>query len=159
MARTTSLAFVLALGLVLAVLPGCRPAADSTPEPQSAAPTPIDSMPLAGTATLSGSVVYLPRIALDPAAEVTVTLQDVSQADAPAVPIASTTFKAEGRQVPLPFSLTYEPARIEEERSYSLAARIQKDGELLWSTDTVVPVLTRGAPRDSVDVRVVQSPK
>ena len=156
MARLASLALVLA---AFVLVPGCRPAAESTPEPESAAPTSADSVPLPGTATLTGSVVYRQRIALDPAAEVTVTLQDVSRVDAPAVPLASTTFKAEGRQVPLPFSLTYEPARIDERMTYSLAARIQKDGELLWSTDAHVPVLTRGAPRDSVAVRVEQVPK
>jgi putative lipoprotein len=151
------LAFLALAGLVL--VPGCRPATDSTPEPESVAPTSADSTPVPGTATLHGSVFYLQRIALDPAAEVTVTLQDVSRADAPAVPIAATTFRSEGRQVPLPFELTYEPARIDEQATYSLAARIQKDGELLWSTDKVVPVLTRGAPDDSVDVRVMQVPK
>ena len=154
MARLASLAVVLA---ALAFVPGCRPASESTPE--SAAPAPADSVALPGTATLHGSVFYLQRIALDPAAEVTVTLQDVSRADAPAVPIAATTFRSEGRQVPLPFELTYELARIDEQATYSLAARIQKDGELLWSTDTIVPVLTRGGPRDSVEVRVVQVPK
>jgi putative lipoprotein len=149
---------ILAFATGLALAPGCRPAADSTPEPESRAPAPADSVPLTGTATLTGSVTYRERIALDPEAEVTVTLQDVSRADAPAIEIASTTFRAEGRQVPLPFELTYDLGRIDERRSYSLAARVQKDGQLLWTSDTHVPVLTRGAPLDSVEVRVRQVP-
>lgn len=151
----------LALAVVL-VLAGCRRAPE-TPAPAGEEPAPAvagrDTTPVPGTALLTGSVLYLQRIALPPDAEVSVTLQDVSRADAPAVEIASTMFKTDGRQVPLPFTLTYEPEKIDADAAYSLAARISNAGELLWISDAHTPVLTRGAPKDSIEVRVAAVPR
>lgn len=150
---------VLAVVLVLA---GCR-SAPETPAPAGEEPAPtaagLDTSTVPGTALLTGSVLYRERIALPPDAEVAITLQDVSRADAPAVELASTTFNSEGRQVPLPFTLTYEPGKIDPAATYSLAARISNAGELLWISDAHTPVLTRGAPMDSIEVRVAPVPK
>ena len=130
----------LALLLLAAGLAGCA----SSPPP-------------AADATLSGTVTYRARIALPPDAEVTARLLDVSLADAPSVTLAETTIGLDGRQVPVPFSLTYDPGRIEPRRRYVVRAEIRDgEGALRWTTDTAVPVLTQGAPSDGVEVRVVQ---
>ena len=153
MARRAWSAFALVLVLLV---PACR---RSTPD-TSSEPAAVDTTtPVPGTATLSGQVLYLPRIALPPDAELTVTLQNVTKADVPAVEIVSTIVKTEGRQVPIPFTLSYEPAKIDPAMSYSVAARIQSAGQLLWISDQHTPVLTRGAPMDSVTIRVNQVPK
>ncbi len=88
--------------------------------------------------TISGQVIYLERIALPPGAEVTVELQDVSRADAPAVVISSTRFAAEGAP-PYPFELTYDPADIDGRMSYALRATIKRGDELLFTTDSHHP--------------------
>lgn len=109
------------------------------------------------TATLTGTVAYRQRIALAPNAVVTVRLLDVSLADAPSVTLAEQTIRPEGRQVPIPFALDYDAARVEARRRYVVRAEIRDaDGALLWTTDTATPVLTQGAPMDGVEVRVVQ---
>ncbi|MBT2134574.1 YbaY family lipoprotein [Croceibacterium sp. LX-88] len=91
--------------------------------------------------TLQGTVAYRERIALIPDAVVTVQIRDVSLQDAPSVTIASTEFKSEGRQVPIPFSLKYDPAKIEPRRTYSVFARIDDAaGRMLWITDTHNPL-------------------
>lgn len=112
----------------------------------------------ADSAVLSGTVTYLPRIALPPNAVVHVRLEDVSRADAPAITLAEQTIPTEGRQVPIPFELVYDPSRIEASHRYAVRAEIRGGDEgLLWTTDTMHPVLTSGAPSDSVEVRVVQT--
>lgn len=82
-------------------------------------------------ATLDGEVFYLQRIALPPAATLSVSLQDVSLADAPAVTLARQSGPVEG-QVPLPFHLAYDPAQVKPGHRYAVSARIELDGKLLF---------------------------
>jgi len=103
---------------------------------------------------LTGTVSYLQRIALAPDALVAVQLQDISRADSPAVLVASEEIKIEGKSVPIPFELTYDPAKIEPEALYSLSARIFEGGKLRWINTRAVFVLTRGNPAQAVDVQV-----
>ncbi|WEK43825.1 MAG: YbaY family lipoprotein [Candidatus Sphingomonas colombiensis] len=86
--------------------------------------------------TLSGTAAYRERIALPPNARLEVEIRDVSLADAPAPLIASVTIDAKGRQVPLPFALRYDNARLDLRHNYAVSARITAGGELLWITDT-----------------------
>ena len=82
-------------------------------------------------ASLEGEVFYLQRIALPPAATLSVSLQDVSLMDAPAVTLASQNGPVKGN-VPLPFRLTYDPAQVQPGHRYAVSARIELDGELLF---------------------------
>jgi putative lipoprotein len=116
------------------------PAAPVAPEPPAAEPPPP------AASTLSGTVTYRQRIALPPEATVTVRLEDTSLADAPATVVAETSFAADGRQVPLPFAIDFDPAAIVGDRTYSARATITVDGELRWTTTTAYHVLTRGNP-------------
>lgn len=132
---------------VLALLAAVAVGACATPRPPEAA----------GDATLSGSITYLPRIALPPDAVVHVRLQDVSRADAPSRTLAEETIPTEGRQVPIPFELRYDLACIEAGHRYSLRAEIRDgDGTLLWTTDTIHPVIAPGAPSNDIEIRLVQ---
>ena len=132
-------ALLLAVGLA-----GCGDAAEPVNEPEMA--------------TLSGTVTYRERIMLRPDATITVRLQDVSRQDAPALLIAEQQISAQGKSVPVPFSLEYDPARIDERYTYAVRADIRGgDGALLWTTDTHYPVLTRGAPQESIDILVVSA--
>ncbi len=112
------------------------------------------------TAMVSGSVTYRERIALSPEAVVEVSLQDVSRADAAAVELSSMVIPNPG-QVPIPFELEYDPAAIDERMTYSIRARIIDRGHLVFTTDTNVPVLTRGAGNEVklVLVRVGGKPR
>lgn len=117
------------------------------------APEPVNKPEMA---TLNGSVTYRERMMLRPDATITVRLQDVSRQDAPALLIAEQQISALGKSVPVPFSIEYDPARIDERYTYAVRAEIRGgDGALLWTTDTHHPVLTRGAPQDGVDIMVV----
>jgi uncharacterized lipoprotein YbaY len=113
----------------------------------------------AGMKTLSdlnGTVAYRQRIALPPNAIIEVSLQDVSKMDAPAEVLDSVQIPSAGRQVPIPFTLRYDPAQIDERYTYTVSARITVDGVLTWISTTQNPVLTRGAPTDNVEIIVEQ---
>lgn len=87
----------------------------------------------AANASLDGEVFYLQRIALPAAAILSVSLLDVSRSDAPSVTLAEQKGPVKG-QVPLPFHLRYDPAQIKPGHRYSIAARIELDGKLLFIT-------------------------
>jgi len=135
---------------------GPRPAPEpaettAVSEPATEPATPEPAVP--ATATLAGTVTYRQRIALPPEAIVTVRLEDTSLADAPAVPVALHSFGAEGRQVPLPFAITFDSASIKPDNTYSVRASIEIGGELRWTSTTAYQVLTRGNP-SQVDIVV-----
>jgi putative lipoprotein len=103
-------------------------------------------------AQVTGTVFYLERIALPPGATLTVQLADVSIADLPADVIATET-KPITTQVPIPFSLSYDPRRIIPMHGYVVQARIEVAGRLRFISTTSNPVITNGRPT-TADIRV-----
>lgn len=113
--------------------------------------------PAGNQATLTGTLAYLQRIALPDDARVQVTLLDVSLADAPATQLAEHSFVSEGRQVPLPFSLSYDSDAINQAHRYALRGEIRDaEGRLMWTTDSYYGVLTQGQPSDKVELMLKQ---
>jgi len=109
----------------------------------------------AGANTVTGTVSYLLRIALPPSAVIQVQLLDVSLADARSKLIAEEKITLGDRQVPVPFSLAYDPAKIDSGHTYSVSARILVDDALRFVSDKAYPVITRGNPGHA-DVLVKQ---
>lgn len=113
-----------------------------------------------GNATLAGSVAYRERVALPPDAVVTVRLEDVSQGDAPSTVLAEQIIPTDGAQVPIRYTLRYDPQRLEANHSYAVSARItDADGRLMWITDAQHRVLTGGAPTTDVPIMLVRAPE
>ena len=96
--------------------------------------------------TVSGSAAYLQRIAMPPEAVLTVRVEDVSRADAPALVLVEMHEPFGARQVPIPFSLKVPSAAIDPRFSYAVRATITVGGELRFTTTRNYAVLTRGAP-------------
>lgn len=87
--------------------------------------------------TLTGTALYRERIALSNDARLTVRISDVSLMDVAAPVIAEIEIPTQGRQVPIAFSLDYDPARIDPRGRYAVSARITDGtGRLIWITDT-----------------------
>jgi putative lipoprotein len=103
----------------------------------------------AAPASVVGTVGYRHRIALPADAVVTVSLQDTTLADAPARTIGETTIETKGAQVPIPFRIDYDPAGIDPSHVYSVRATIKAGGDLLFTSTTNYPVLTRGAGNEA----------
>jgi putative lipoprotein len=97
-------------------------------------------------AKITGTVAYRERAALPADADINVVLQDVTQVDAPAQTISQITLPANGRQVPIPFELTYDPQKIVAGHRYSVRATIRAEGLLMYTTAQAYPVITGGFP-------------
>lgn len=125
---------------LLLLVSACVPAATVAP-------------PTADAVTLSGTVTYRQRIALPPDAVATIRLQD----DAGGT-IAETRVPSDGRQVPLPFALRVDRARIVASADYRLHAQIRDGGgRVLFETSPPLPVFERGvAAQGPAEVVVVQ---
>jgi uncharacterized lipoprotein YbaY len=56
----------------------------------------------------------------------------------------------------IPFEIAYDAAAILDTNTYTLQARLEDaEGTLLYANDTVIPVLTGGAPSEDVSVPVI----
>ncbi|MCR8718360.1 YbaY family lipoprotein [Pseudomonas syringae] len=105
---------------------------------------------------LQGEVYYLPRIALPTGCELTVTLSDISLADAQAIEI-DTCKKTVTHQMPLPFELGYVFDRYPVPgHSYALSARIEHEGRLIWINDTVHPIELTHENQSGLKIKVIQ---
>ncbi len=102
----------------------------------------------APVSAITGNVTYRQRMALPPDAVIDVTLEDVSLVDAPAKVLVLQIFSTEGRQVPIPFQLKYDPAQILPGHRYQVRAKIVSAGQTIFTTTTAYPVITDGAPTD-----------
>lgn len=103
---------------------------------------------------VSGTVTYRQRSALPPNATLTVSIVEVSRADAPSTTIAETRIPTAGKQVPIPFDLAYDRAKVRERDRYAVRAEIRDGDRLLFTTDSNVPVITQGNPRN-VEITLV----
>ena len=106
---------------------------------------------------ITGNLVYRERIALRPGSTATVSLEDVSLADAPSRLIASRTIRLDGRQVPIPFELGVATDDLSDRGRYSLRATIRgPEGNLAWTTDTARLFEPSKGIQDFGDVMLVQ---
>jgi uncharacterized lipoprotein YbaY/heat shock protein HslJ/uncharacterized lipoprotein NlpE involved in copper resistance len=97
---------------------------------------------LAGT--LSGTATIRERIALPPDAEFEVLLVDIARADAPATVLGRQRLAPAG-QPPFRFTIAYDDDAVTARGRYSLRATVRHQGQLLFTTDRITPVLT-GSP-------------
>lgn len=95
-------------------------------------------------AVITGTATYRERIALRPGAVLEVELHDVSRADAPSERIAAVRIPAAG-QVPIPFALPYDPARITPRGRHVVRARLLYGDEVAFRGDALHPVPSMGA--------------
>jgi len=108
---------------------------------------------------VTGYVVFRQRPSFSPSAVLTVTLDDVSLADAPARVSAVQTLTPL-REPPIPFALHCDPADIIPNHTYAVQARIEEDGRLLFISMRAYHVITRGAPSEiEIEVEPVGHPR
>lgn len=143
--KRRSLSVSLAAALAAVMLPGC-----ATVEP---APATSAVAAQARPKVLQGSVLYRDKAALPDDAQVRVQLIDVQAEPQPTV-VAETVFASAGKQVPLPFALPIDPARVKEGRSYAVRAYIAFGGSTRYVTTARVNVDPQALP-ESVAILVV----
>jgi putative lipoprotein len=111
--------------------------ASATQQPSSSTLTTTSAARVRGTAT------YRERMVLPPGAVFEAVLEDVSRADAPAHVIGRAHIDGPGNP-PIPYSISYDPSRIDPSHRYAVRARIVASGKLLFTSDQYYPVLTAG---------------
>ena len=130
------LLIMIACGLLLA---GC---AENTDPPPEAAPGEE-----APTAAITGTAGYRALQPLPPGAVFEATLQDIARAGAEATVLGQTVIS--NPPPTIRFSIAYDPAALAEQGQYAVRATIRIGDRLLYTTDTVHPVL-----RDDGDTEV-----
>lgn len=104
--------------------------------------------------TVTGTAFYRERIAVPPGATFEAVLEDISLADAAAIELGRV--QSDGSSgPPYAFAIEYDPSAIDPAHTYSVRARITGPDGLMFTSDTVHPVLTRGAGQ-SVELRMVR---
>lgn len=116
------------------------------------ASAPSTPVPAPGGRVVTGEVFWRERIMLPPTTKVTVRLQDVSLADAPAKVLAEQVIDGV-RAPPARFSLAYDPTKVTPGARISVSARVEVDGQLRFISDTHIPVIN-GGPTEGVAVLV-----
>lgn len=87
--------------------------------------------------SLDVSVIYLDRRMLPPGAVLTVTLEDVSLADAPSVKISSESMDVAGSP-PYPVTLNYDAQKINAQHRYNVRATIKVDDKLVMTSTSAL---------------------
>lgn len=132
---------IIALPFIAALAAACAPV------PQTA----VDTTQVNVTAT------FRERLMLSPEHVLTVRIEDVSRADAPAVVIAETSRRVEDRGPPYEVKLDVRNDRIDPRATYAVRAEIREPGGILtFTTDTRHAVLTNGAP-NRVEITMVRA--
>lgn len=105
--------------------------------------------------TVSGSAFYRERIAVPPGAVFEAVLEDISVADTAAIELARV--QSDGSSgPPYAFEIEYDPSNIDPRHTYAVRARIEGPDGLMFTSDTVHPVLTGGAG-SRVDIMMVRA--
>lgn len=147
-----------ATSAALAALLAFAAAGCTTPAAPVIAPVPVPAARPAAVASVTGTATYRERMALPPGAVFEAVIEDISKADAPAVVLGRT--EVTSMQVPVSFTIAYDPAKIDPRARYSVRTRILVEGRPWFTSDTVHPVL-RGAGDSRVDIvmrRVASAP-
>ena len=114
----------------------------------------INLVACSSTGRMSGEVFWIGGdVDLPNGAVLRVALSDVSFADSSAIVVAEQVIE-DVDSLPQQFSLSFDRGEIEQRNDYSLSARVELDGQLLYINDTVHSVLTGGSPSRS-DIALV----
>jgi len=96
-----------------------------------------------GDATITGTASYGKNITLPTGAIFKAVLEDISLMDIAAEQLGEIQLdKVE--QSPIPFTILYDNKQIQDNHHYAVRGRITIDGKLIFTTDTIHSVLTRG---------------
>lgn len=100
-------------------------------------------------AKIAGTVVFANNISLPSGTITTVTLQNNSMADAPAQILGKQVIRG-AKTFPIQFTIPYQtrminPALLQQPINYAVRVRIEKQGKLLFISDTFTPAFSGGA--------------
>ena len=107
--------------------------------------------------SISGTLSYRERMALPADAAIDVKLVEAPAPGGTAKTVAESVFAPGGKQVPIPFRLSYNASDINPANIYQVSATISVNGKLMFTSTTAYPVLTDGAS-DRIAIVLQQPP-
>src|SRR5690606_19138317 len=96
---------------------------------------------------IDGTITYRENYSLPHGSVATVELREVLRPGAPPVTLARQTVSPI-RQIPIPYTIDYDPSQVDPRRSYVLHATITAGNQTLFTTRQAVPVLTSGSSKN-----------
>jgi putative lipoprotein len=105
------------------------------------------------TSQLTGTISYREKIVLPQGSEIVAQIRDITSGDP--VVVAETKITTQGENVPVSFTINYNPVKISEDRNYDIYATIAIDGQTKWVNIDYTPFLEGGVPKTSVDLMLV----
>jgi len=96
-------------------------------------------------ASITGTITYRERMALPETARVELQILDVTDEDAEPALVTEKRIDTPG-QVPIAFSIPYDPRAIDANHTYALRAKIRVGDDLWFASPFDVRVLTAGNP-------------
>lgn len=109
-----------------------------------------------GTGAVAGTITYSQRVSLPANAIVTMQIAEITAAGRPGVVVAEQKFSTNGAQVPFRFSVPFDPARLNQNSSYTVQGNITVDGKVVFSTSSLYRVITQGSPVNNLNVVMAQ---
>ncbi|NRN27805.1 YbaY family lipoprotein [Photorhabdus heterorhabditis] len=97
---------------------------------------------------VKGNINILQRIALPADAILTVSLSDVSLADAPSITLSQKRERLDGKQSPFHFVLPYRPSDVKPNARIVVSASVSLHNRLMFVTDTAYEVINNGKTKD-----------
>lgn len=106
---------------------------------------------------ITGEATYRERISLLPGSVLNVYVQDISLADAPAKTLVTASYVKELSAPPFPFAIYVDPNQVDQRAMHSLRIDIRStEGDLLFTTDTVIPLFERDTTTDVGQITLVR---
>ncbi len=105
---------------------------------------------------VSGTLAIRERVALPNNSVVTVQIAQLSSGSVSQV-VAEQRFTTNGAQPPFRYTISYDPARIDQNAQYTIQANISVDGQVRFTTASIYRVITGGAPITNVNIVLVSS--
>ena len=106
--------------------------------------TPYSSTAPATGIAITGSISYLQKIALTDKSVAEIKLIDVTLKNAPEL-LVSRQFISPAGQIPIKFTLPYNPAQIDPTHKYEVRARILEAGKPVFVSKIIYPALSNGS--------------
>jgi putative lipoprotein len=137
----------IAAALLCLVLVAAACGDDSNTDSAESAPS-ADSV--SGVVTVGADAPSVDELPDD--AVLTVSLEDITAADTDAIEIGQQQIDLAGQAFPIDFTVAYDGTTIVDSDTYRVTARVESGDTLLLVSDTVVPVITQGAPTTDLEV-------
>lgn len=105
---------------------------------------------------ITGLIDHSHQMTLPDGTLVIVRLEDTTKAGSPGKKVAEEVITSKDDMIPMPFAVVYDPGKINENHTYSINVKVEdSEGNILYTNESNVPVITKGNPTHDIDVIVV----